>query len=307
MGDRPLAATRFRLSLAAILALIALRLVIGWHFYKEGVTKLQGAPFSSGALFSSAKGPLAHVYRFPVYDPYGEARLDRGRTEGVWATYRDRLTKDAGGAKKASDQFKKIEAAHRRQLRSLFDDIKSDLGQYLQDVKRLQKYRADPARTEVPGLRDQINSIEQQIKKQSTPWLQQIDSIWNDYEADMVRAYAEVTGGKQAPALPRVGRRWYDTKTIDRVIPYFDAAIGVLLMLGLFTRTAAWLGAVFLATIVASQWPGTPGAIPTYYQTIECLALVTLATVGAGRFGAADTLLSYLWRNCCRPKGDQQT
>ncbi len=305
VGDRTLAATRFRLSLAAVLSLIALRVVIGWHFYQEGVTKLQGAPFSSGALFGTAKGPLAPYYRAPIYDPYGEFRLDRKKTELAWAKYRDTLIRRAGDDAKLKKRLQQIEAAHRRQLRSFFDEIGPDLEEYLPNVRRLKKYRQDAARGDVPGLRKQIATIEQELKKKGSPWLSQIDSIWNDFEAEMRRTYAESTG-ESAPALRRLGRRWYDTETIDRIVPYFDTAIGAMLILGLFTRLASWCGAIFLASIVASQWPGTPDAIPTYYQTIECLALVTLATVGAGRFGALDTILAHLWRNCCRSKGEEQ-
>ena len=305
MGDRTLAATRFRLTWAAVLSLIALRVVIGWHFYKEGVSKLQGAPVSSGALFGTAKGPLASWYRAPVYDPYGQFRLDLKKTEEAWARYRNDLIRRVGSNKKAADRLKKVEAAHRRQLRAFFDEIDPDLEQHLKNVERLLAYQRDLARREVPGLRKQIATIEGEVQKKATPWLAEIDEIWNDFESEMQRVFAEATG-HSAPALPRLGRRWYDTETIDRIVPYFDTVVGVMLVLGLGTRLAAWLGALFLATIVASQWPGTPGAVPTYYQTVECLSLVTLATVGAGRFGAVDVLVSHLWRNCCRSKGEEQ-
>lgn len=285
------------------MALLALRVVIGWHFYKEGVTKLQGAPYSSGALFGAAKGPLAEVYRFPVYDPYGEARLDLGRTEAIWAKYRDRLKNSDGVDANEKKEFDRIEASHRRRLRALFDEIRPDLAEYRGNVKRLKQYRQDPARLDVPGLRSQINTIEREVKQKAGPWLSQIDGIWNDFEADMQAAYAKATGGS-APGVVRPGRRWYDTETIDRIVPYFDTILGTLLILGLFTRFAGWLGALFLATIIASQWPGAPETVPTYYQTVECLGLVVLATVGAGQFAGLDVFVSRLWRNCCRPQGE---
>ena len=295
--------TRFRLTFAAVISLIALRVIIGWHFYQEGIAKLQGEPFSTGALFQGAKGPLARLYQQPVWDPYGEARLDRGRTESIWAKYRDRLIKSPGIDKQAKQEFQRIEASHRRRLRAFFDEIRADLPEYMHNVKRLKAYQRDPSRQDVPGLRKQVGSIEKKIKQKSTPWLAEIDSIWNDFEADMQRFYLDTTG-KSASALSRPARRWYDTKTIDLVVPYFDTILGVLLILGLFTRIAAWSGSIFLATIVASQWPGTPETIPTYYQAIECLALVTVATTGAGRFGALDVIVGRIWSRIRRRKGE---
>ena len=287
------------------MALIALRLLIGWHFFKEGTSKLQGTPYSSGALFQNSKGPLAPLFRRVVWDPYGMARLDRKRTESIWAKYRNSL-KASTGDDKTKKEFDRVEAAHRRQLRAFFEEIHSDLGQYRRNVRRLQAYRKDRSRTEVTGLNNQITAIERNILGTGNPWIKQIDEIWTAYEADM-RGTQFAATGKKPPRLRRPNRRWYDTQTADSFVPYFDAILGILLVLGLFTRTAAWTAAGFLAMIIASQWPGVPGAIPTYYQAIECVALVTLARTGAGRFGSVDVLLCRLCSRCCRRKEKTQT
>ena len=92
------------------MALIALRLLIGWHLFKEGTSKLQGAPYSSGALFQNSKGPLAPLFRRVVWDPYGMARLDRKRTESIWAKYRNSL-KASTGDDKTKKEFDRVEAA----------------------------------------------------------------------------------------------------------------------------------------------------------------------------------------------------
>ena len=73
-------------------------------------------------------------------------------------------------------------------------------------------------------------------------------------------------------------------------MPWFDVAIGACLILGLFTRPAAILGAAFLASICVSQWPLSPGAVPIYNQAIEMLALFALAAIGAGRFFGLDAI-----------------
>lgn len=55
----------------AIVLLVALRLVIGWHFYKEGAKKKLDPDFSSAGFLLQAKGPLADWYHAYVPDFHG--------------------------------------------------------------------------------------------------------------------------------------------------------------------------------------------------------------------------------------------
>ncbi|MCA9155434.1 MAG: hypothetical protein KDA38_11635, partial [Planctomycetales bacterium] len=82
----------------------------------------------------------------------------------------------------------------------------------------------------------------------------------------------------------------------------FDLTIGLLLIVGLFTRFVAVAGAVFLGSIVLTQPPWVADAAPTYYQVNLMLALLVLAAVGAGRFAGLDFLLGALRHRCCPPK-----
>ena len=60
-------------------------------------------------------------------------------------------------------------------------------------------------------------------------------------------------------------------------------------------------GAAFLFSVMLTQWPLAPGAQPIYYQSVEFLALLVLATTGAGKFAGLDFFLS----RCC--KGSAKT
>ena len=93
-----------------------------------------------------------------------------------------------------------------------------------------------------------------------------------------------------------------DSEFVDRAIPYFDIAVGLCLILGLFTRPAAILGGLFLASVCVSQWPGYPGAAPIYPYVIEMLALFALAAIGAGQIAGLDFLVCGLRRYCWPPK-----
>jgi uncharacterized membrane protein YphA (DoxX/SURF4 family) len=100
--------------------------------------------------------------------------------------------------------------------------------------------------------------------------------------------------------IGKPGRGLLDSETMDQVVPWFDTIVGACLILGFLTRPAALLGAAFLASVCASQWPLSPGAIPIHNQAIEMLSLLALAAIGAGRFLGIDFLFGGL-RNICFP------
>ena len=83
---------------------------------------------------------------------------------------------------------------------------------------------------------------------------------------------------------------------------YFDLAVGICLICGLFARWAALAGAGFLFSICLSQWPWAPDAIPATYQFIEMLGMLVIAAVGVGQFAGADFFIAKLWKSCCPPK-----
>lgn len=68
---------------STIVALVLLRLAIGWHFFFEGLEKIRtmrigqaeiSRPFSSAGYFREAPGPLGGWMRSTLGDPYEEAR-----------------------------------------------------------------------------------------------------------------------------------------------------------------------------------------------------------------------------------------
>jgi uncharacterized membrane protein YphA (DoxX/SURF4 family) len=81
-------------------------------------------------------------------------------------------------------------------------------------------------------------------------------------------------------------------------------SVGILLMIGLLTPLASWAAALFLISVILSQMPGYPGAEPTYYQAIECLACITLACTDAGRYAGLDFLPWSWWQT---RKSEDQT
>lgn len=72
-----------RFSTVAIFLVVALRLATGWHFYSEGVKKLEPG-FSSAGVLRAATGPLAPIYHGMVTGPHRAfASLSKPLQEGT--------------------------------------------------------------------------------------------------------------------------------------------------------------------------------------------------------------------------------
>ncbi len=111
---------------------------------------------------------------------------------------------------------------------------------------------------------------------------------------------------------------WSRIEQINFAVTYGLTAIGLCLMLGLFTRLAALGGVAFMAFVILSQlsWPTIyppPGpeaghALLIDKSFIEMVALLLVATTAVGRWGGLDALLSRRlpFPLGCRRKKDQQ-
>ena len=66
-------------------------------------------------------------------------------------------------------------------------------------------------------------------------------------------------------------------------------------MLGLLTPVAGLAAGLFLVSVVLTQFPGSHGSAPTYYQAIEMLGCFLLAFSDAGRYAGLDFLPWSFW------------
>lgn len=96
---------------------------------------------------------------------------------------------------------------------------------------------------------------------------------------------------------------WQAIDWSDAVVKYGLTAVGICLLVGLFTRTACVVGAFYLLLFYLAMpalpgWPDSPRAEGHYLfinkNIIEMLALLALATTRSGRWAGLDALLPYL-------------
>ncbi len=303
-----------RLGYFAIIALVLLRFVIGFHFYMEGTAKVREGGFSSIGFLSSAKGPLAKRFQSLVPDFDGSIRLDSGKDKSkpeAKNEYKSGALKEAydGFAAEAAklynfteeqkEESEKIVEDARKLLVETYDTYKADIEEYKSGMARIAALERDEMRTNVASMRKQRDDIETKWKALARPALNDIDKISIELEqrinklateqqstVDKKTVYASFKLPSDSPM---------DVKLIDKYLPIFDMSVGILLMLGLLTPLAGLAAGIFLASVVLTQFPGSHGSQPTYYQAIEMLGCFFLAFSDAGRYAGLDFLPWSFW------------
>ncbi len=341
-----------------------LRIVVGYHFYKEGTNKLKSGNFSSQGFLASAKGPFAPYFKRMLDDPDGMKKLcikETANADGtrsylvdpeltflIWdegfadeaanyygfgseelqselASRRDKLAEKINQARGAKDKsvntaeleaqraideqnilrireqparLNEILADHKQQLMDWLSDNEVELISHFSTADRLDGFERDGENREqvavyVDSLRGQIDSIRADRNKKLSRWSSEVTGIWDSLEAQ-VNALAV---DKQAERPNCVLHRHFDqensfNKWIDRIIPWFDTTVGVLLIIGLFSRLASLAGAAFLVSVILTQPPWIPGTAPTYLYAVELVALLVIFATCAGRMGGLDYFFS---------------
>lgn len=343
-----------------VLAILALRLAIGFHFFMEGTSKVRSTTaFTAAPFLKGARGPLAPYFQGMLDDPDGRillciaetspgerAIIDPELTFALWEDFADRAYEhysfadpkliaeveqritdaQAKLAAKTSSEMTATERKflndglardresvwrikqqltalnnlvkqHRDELTDWLDFNRSDLVAHFSAIDRERGFARDgEARTgvffQVDGLRSQTDTIVGDRYRQRQAWSSQVRAIWDSLELGV----SQLAVDRQSQIAPLKIHRPYDQpgsklKLVNRVIPWFDLTVGTLLLLGLFTRLAAFAGGTFLASVIATQPPWVSGSKPVFYESIEMFALFLLVAVAAGRFGGLDYFL----------------
>jgi len=195
--------------------------------------------------------------------------------------------------------------ARLNQLRDYFAEVDplagvdrpAEIAKFRNELWRLEKMQNDPTAGEMPYQGQRIATKSAETQTSGTEWLDDVQAMENQFYADIVAAVDE----DQRPPVSQVlglGRQ----QTIDTVVTYLVLGVGVLLVLGLFTRIAAVGGALFTAAVIASQPPWAAGATPNWNTVIEFAALLVLAFSGAGRWAGLDFFVGALCGKCCKSR-----
>ena len=278
--------------------LVLLRLTVGMHFFAEGVDKFESkGSWSATPFFAGAKGPFEEQFRQVVWDHDGQLRLDRERMMQTWARYRDRI------ATHFEFDEEQVRAAHENYVKAVsqYDYVvelnQDEIEEYSLGRGRVAALAVDPVRQDLASLAGQREEIRLEWKAKVAPVLRQIDAISRNYEISQNSiATKEQLDSKFPLALKLPATGLMDTSRLDWFVPYFDTAVGLCLLLGLFTPVAALAAAGFLGSVFLSRFPPDTGPASTYYQLVEAMACFVLAGMGAGRFAGLDFFLHLIVR-----------
>jgi uncharacterized membrane protein YphA (DoxX/SURF4 family) len=296
------------------LALIALRIATGFHFFQEGVVKLRSGDFTAKYFLSEAKGPVAPFFKSFLDDPDGTIRLclktenplmaseselvapeiSPEFTQMIWDDFGDRIKDHYRLDEAENTKVTAILNEHKLYLEEFLDENRPELIAYFGGYDRQAGFSKDGQQRQivaqqVASLGSQIDTIKSDRKKKFQGWSSQVESIWDSLETQL--NLLPVKGQSKPKPLPL--HRPFDQpyswqKIIDQVIPWFDTIVGALLIVGFLTRFASLAAAGFLTSVIATQPPWIPGTTPTMLYLIELIGCMLLFATAAGRFGGLD-------------------
>jgi len=291
----------------------------------------EGPPFSSEGYLRNASGPLAPRFRALIPDVDGRNRLDLERLRRQWSADVERI---GAHYDLDADQLKLA----RRELRDReqvadgwFNDPSNaeKVKKYLRDIKAYRDIEENPRALE--SEKENARTIRKGAEADRRELFQQVDA-WTGALRDGVSKLAtpdqikvaairgglikvatpeqlkeaELPEGKARLATPEQLREAAEYRPpltplqkLDMATMWGLSAVGLLLMLGLFTPVAALGGAAYLLSFYLSMppWPGLPeGITEGHYRyvnknLIEMLACLALAATPSGLWLGVDALL----------------
>ena len=313
-----------RTSLLALIALAFLRIVIGLHFFLEGVSHLRDPEWSSVPFRKAAVGPLAEQYRslLPETGDWSGslgAASDATAAESIAAWeksltdgWRKRLAERRKLVPLAGDELTRAEAAleaSEKELAAWLAGIREDLETYRLEVIRLADKEASPASREVPFERERVAKKRRELAGQAGGWMGEAAAIGRRLETEWDASLGPADRSRIEAAAPRTNL-W----KADRFVSWSLTTIGACLVVGLFVKFNAVGGAIFLLSVIASQPFWVPGAQDTYAQWVEMAGLLALAALPTGGWSGLDHFLEPwldshcpLRRACCGSRSPRGT
>ena len=290
-----------RSTLLAVAALAFLRIVVGLHFFLEGLSHLRDPDWSSAGFRKAAVGPLADWYRSSLPET-GDwsgtlgARDDRsmGEAADAWkasivAGWRKLLAERSRvvplDAPRAAEAEKLLETAG-GELDAYVGGLADELGIYRLELSRLEEMRRSPASRQVPFARDRVAKKQKELTGQAAGWMKDAAAIGTKLVAGWDEQLSAAERRRAADAA-EPSALW----KADRFVSWSLLTIGACLVLGVLVKFNAMGGVCFLASVVASQPFWVPGAQATYDQWVEIAALLAIAALPVGGWSGLDYFL----------------
>ena len=281
--------------------LVLLRIAIGWHFLNEGSEKISsyqrgGKPFNAEPYLRASTGPFSWFFRGMVPDVDSLEKLDPDKLKATWTGDVDRIKNHFGftGEQTAKAASELDDAKKYVELLFTSRDFSEKRAKYLHEFAAVKAVETEkrPMSFELERAVDKRKELERDRRD----LIKDIDTRGTALK-DAVNKLATP---EQLAAAGPYKEPWTEVDRVNTMTAYGLFAMGLCLMLGLFTRVAATAGVLFLGQIYLSMppWPGLPPnplAEGHYFivnkNLVEMFALAALATLPTGQWVGLDALL----------------
>ncbi|HWB14307.1 MAG TPA: hypothetical protein VG826_34085 [Pirellulales bacterium] len=282
-----------------MIALVLLRLTIGWHFCYQGLVKLEDPQFSSAAFLSQAKGPLGDIYRSLLGDWDGRIKLaqqNRGELLKRFDDYLQDFDKNYRLGPEQMAAAKQMAAARKEQTEAFLEENEKDIDTYLHDLDRLAAAKDSPAgafqvapgQPPAPAAPDgarpplpepsktwsfppfqqkRVWDKQTELQSQLKGWLRELNGYFAAFQQDLENLLDDDQRIRGGNTKEQLSGPLSQIDQVDYLVSYGVTAIGVCLLAGLFTRLASFTGASFLLSIVLAQ-PDWPGLYPSPHPSV---------------------------------------
>jgi len=193
------------------------------------------------------------------------------------------------------DQKHAVDRLRRRYLHAVafyLEDKAEEIVAYFGSLKRHEDRRRDGTNGAIHE-KERVYKQQQDLRADVNVWLTDLE----DLDAEYREAVWGVLTDQQKDQGP-LPKSWTREDWLSFTVTYSLMAIGLCLLLGLFTRPAALGGACFMFFIILTQpnWPAIyPGPTPAEGHAllidknfIEMMALLVVATTAVGRWAGLD-------------------
>jgi uncharacterized membrane protein YphA (DoxX/SURF4 family) len=219
------------------------------------------------------------------------SKPDEQATDKKYATYTTEQTRN----------YPSGEVKRRMGMKERIDEYKAKLGQIEESKRRMRALGKDVEGARLVALKVEVSGLRAGLLKDVD---EQTQEMKKSLESVLTKEQKE-----EDPVQEPKGNFWLEW--LDFLTMWGLVVIGTGLMVGLLTRTNAWLGAGFLL-LTTIAWPSLPwlpvppnsegSYLVVSKNVVELLALCVLATTATGRWFGLDGLI---YRTRCWITGRQ--
>lgn len=297
--------------------LVLLRIAIGWHFLYEGTQKIlstpwgktsilarvfpvpEGPTFSSEGYLRNSAGPLAPWFRALIPDVDSREKLKVENVKRELIAESKRVIAHYGFEGPRKEEAEKVVSKAVAVTENWFQSVENaeKVKKYLDELAEVEEVEHNPdalsyERSNAWADRKTAETDRRELVKITDSWTDSLrDALTAVAKKDLKRVEA---AGPYQPEAP-----WTTLAMIDLLTMWGLSAVGLCLMLGLFTPLAALGGAAYLLGFYLSMppWPGLPeGITEGHYRfvnknLIEMIACLALASTPNGLWIGFDAFL----------------